>query len=194
MENKDVIDIDSENIIGKATQSFYRVLSILKNEFKIFEFLPNKLISYKKLNNAGIIEEDIKRFIENVYNFGREEIFTIKSLKEQGFKDKLEDLGFEDWFYASLLTSDNRFKFKKLMNTILFRKGNEKVTLGDFIENIIVKYKSIDIYDLQNFLVEYYGIETEKYKILENIKDKNLYYNEIMEKAYIDYDRYLEEV
>ncbi|RRD38934.1 hypothetical protein EII29_09055 [Leptotrichia sp. OH3620_COT-345] len=190
LKSKDTIDLNSEYIKGRHTSSFYRVFNILKNEFQIFEYLPNKIISLQKLNIYGIELNDLKEYIENVHNFNTEELFTIKSLKKWGFKDKIEDLGFEEWFYASVLSSDSRFKFRKTNNTILF--GKEKVTVGDFVKYVVVSNTGINIYKLQDYLFQYYEIKIEKYKLIENIKEKNLYYDQIMETTYIDYNKYLE--
>ena len=70
----------------------------------------------------------------------------------------------------------------------------ENLNLSDFIEWIILDKIKIDIYDLLDLLWEKYSIKTEKYKIISAAKEKNLYYDEIMETVYIDYDTYFEEI
>lgn len=77
---------------------------------------------------------------------------------------------------------------------MILRKSKTSLTMSDLIEQIVYDYRKIDIYDLIDFLRETYGIRSEKHKILEMIREKDLYYDEIMEKVYIDYDEYFEEI
>ncbi len=194
IKNKKIINLETDDIKLIKNMSFYNIINNAKKNYQLFEISENKYITPNNLLNDEITLEKIENYIDEVYRFNNDDIFTIKSLRKKGFKHTFEELGFDNYFYATLIGLDNRFRMQKNKGTILLREGKEKVTTGDFVEKIVVQDKSIDIYDLQEKLDEIYGLKIEKYKILENLKEKNLYYNEIMEKAYIDYDTYFEEV
>ena len=74
------------------------------------------------------------------------------------------------------------------------RLGKEKFTLPDFIAWLVERESKIDIYDLEKLCREYYGVVIDRYKLLSVAKNAGLYYDEIMETVYIDYDTYFEEV
>lgn len=76
----------------------------------------------------------------------------------------------------------------------VFIKGNQEVTLGLFIEFLVEYEKSIDIYDLNELLLDTYGLNAERYRMISIINNSSMYYDPIMEKIYIDYDTYFEEV
>jgi hypothetical protein len=177
-----------------STQIYYHALQDLANQFEIVEFLPNEFINIRRLEQGGVTKEMLKDFINDMYEFEGDELFTISYLRKRGFEHKLDELGFDDWFYASLLRRDRRFKFRRFGRAVLFRKGNDIVTLDELVEHIVTRHRSIDTYDLIEFISQEYGIKVDPYSIPQMAKEKNLYYDKIMEKVYIDYDEYFEEV
>lgn len=177
-----------------CSQTFYHVLTILKEEFEIIEFSPNKFVRIRRLEAAGMGRNLLQEFINEAYDFVGDELFTIKYLRINGFEHSLDELGFDDWFYSSLLKCDCRFKFRRVDKTILFQKGSKAITLNDLIEYVVCKYRSINIYDLVDEINSEYGIKIDIRKIPYMSKEKDLYFNAIMEKVYIDYDEYFEEV
>ena len=176
--------------------SYTTILYDLKNRYEIIEFEPFCYINIRRLNNIGVYFDDIHAYCECVaqhIDFG--EYFTVASLRNSGFEHTLDDLGFGDVFYASLLTGDNRFYCQRMGsgNIKVFRKGTPGVSLKGFLEYIIAKEVSIDIYDFVNLLIDKYGINIDKYKIISAVKNTSMYYDIITKKVYIDYDTYLEE-
>lgn len=192
--NDDIFDATLLDSRLTCCQTYYNALQILKEKSVIIEFMPNKFVNIRRLEQKGICRENLKKFTDDVYEFIGDEIFTIKSLNGRGFEHELYALGFDDWFYSSLLRCDNRFKFRRFEGNVLFRRGVEAISLNDLVQNIVSKYRSIDIYDLSEIINDIYGISVDKSRIPYIIKEKELYYNAIMEKVYIDYDEYFEEV
>ena len=62
-----------------------------------------------------------------------------------------------------------------------------------FISNLPFFSIKFNLY-LIDYIDSEYGIKLEKYKVVNIAKEKELYYDAIMEKIYIDYDEYFEEV
>ena len=154
------------------------------------------LINILRLNEVGVTVADLDDYCQCVREFVKDDrFFTIQSIRQEGFYHKLDELAFEDWFYSSIVVEDKenvsslRYSWNRIM-----RLGKSQFNLSDFIEWIILDKIKIDIYDLLDLLWEKYSIKTEKYKIISAAKEKNLYYDEIMETVYIDYDTYFEEI
>ena len=168
----------------------------LMNQRIITEFSPQQYINISRLNEVGVTVADLDDYCQCVREFVKDDrFFTIQSIRQEGFYHKLDELAFEDWFYSSIVVEDKenvsslRYSWNRIM-----RLGKSQFNLSDFIEWIILDKIKIDIYDLLDLLWEKYSIKTEKYKIISAAKEKNLYYDEIMETVYIDYDTYFEEI
>ena len=125
------------------------------------------------------------------------EYFTVASLRREGFAHPLDDLGFGEWFYGSLLAEDpERFTYRRMGGTRLFCRGRETIQLADFLRWLVEAEPSgrIDIYELQETLEQQYGISLPLHKLTSVIQNSELYYDSIMKAVYIDYDTYLEEI
>ncbi|MDU6114988.1 MAG: DNA-directed RNA polymerase subunit alpha C-terminal domain-containing protein [Paeniclostridium sordellii] len=191
---KDIFDSTLLDSALSTSQTYYVALQSLRTQFEVIEFSQNMFINIRRLKQKGIVKEKLLEYIDRVYEFVGFDIFTIKSLRMKGFEHELDDLGFEDWFYSSILTSDSRFRFRKLNGNILLCVGRDNVALADLVEHIVSNHRKIDIYDLVDYIKYEYGIKVERQKIQQIAKERDLYYDSIMEKVYIDYDEYFEEV
>lgn len=76
--------------------------------------------------------------------------------------------------------------------TTIFRKTKDKFYSYTFLEEIVSKFKSIDIFDLIDYLEDYYGIVWSKEKIISIIEQTSLYYHPVMEMIYQDLDEFYE--
>lgn len=173
------------------------VLKDLQYRFKLIEFAPKSYIALRKFTEAGLSKKDIFDYIDSVEAFTEGRNFTTVWLKNNGFKSPLDLLGFDTYFYDSILKYSNRFSYNPIDKTILFCKGVESATLAKSIEEIVNPLNAVEIYDLIEILRLDFGVNvTEKQLILAVKKKKNteLYYNDIKEKVYKDYDTYYDEI
>jgi hypothetical protein len=76
----------------------------------------------------------------------------------------------------------------------MFVSGNKYISIKSFVVDYLEKVRSIDIDELVSIFEDEYNLRFEKYKIIEESKDTNLYYDRIMEKLYVDYETYFEEI
>ncbi|MBQ3489970.1 MAG: hypothetical protein IJA86_05220 [Clostridia bacterium] len=169
----------------------------LKAQRTVIEFAPLQYIHIRRLNDMGITIEDIEdycRCAKRMVEPG--EYFTIHSLRKRGFSHPLDDLGFDDWFYASLLVEDKEhFSYRRMGGRKLIYYGKTDVTVGQFFETLVFRVQKIDIYDFQALLREDYGLEFSISDIISNhIARTDLYYDSIMETIYMDYETYFEEI
>lgn len=190
--------VDARNI-SKSIQSivaYSSELYRLRANYEIVEFSPLQYINIRRLNAAGVTTDNFEKYCQAVsQNYEKGEYFTITSLRKGGFTHELDDLGFDEWFYASVLLEDReRFSYQRIGGTRVFLRGKSGANLGDMFVWLLEKYQKIDFYDLMDLLENHYGITLPKEKILTIIGGTELYYDKIMEAVYVDYDTYFEEI
>ena len=198
LTDRDVIDMTQENHRYTDLTTYSSELCDLKSQREIVEFLPLQYISLQRLQSAGVDAGDLAEYCAAVSAFTRPgEYFTIASLRQKGLTHPLDDLGFEDWFYGSLLAEDpERFAYRRMGGTRLFCRVRETIQIAGFLHWLVEAEPSgrIDIYELQETLERQYKISIPLYKLIEVAQNSELYYDPIMKAAYIDYDTYLEEI
>ncbi len=182
----------------KGIISFTAQLYKLKAEYEIIEFSPNKYINFRKLKQIDITKEMLRIYCNDVLDFvGGSKYFTLCSLRKEGFSHEFDELGFNEWFYTSILVEDkNNLSYQRIGGNKLMLSGNFDVLLADFLEFIVYEKESlfIDIYELSYRLLEYYNISISIWKLVEVIKNSTMFYDVVSEKVYADYDIYYEEV
>ena len=195
-------DITDANLFPQEysyIQTYSSTLSSLLENRDLIEFLPKKYIKISRLTELfGTTKEDIKQFCRHVNEYTDKPFFTVQSLKKDGFDDPLFELGFDDCFYSSLLFYDREyFAHKKMGGTTLFRVGTQQFAFSDFIEWLLYREESMsmDVYELIDLLYDTYGIRFERYEIKSKIlPGTQMYYSDITEKLYADYEIYFDEI
>lgn len=177
-------------------QIFSQKLMELKRNLEVVEFEPNKIISFKKLEQACITRERIQEYCDAVYDFVSDgEYFSVKSLKSCGFNTELFDLGYSDWFYANLLISDDRFSFGMMFGNLILYKGKANITIKSFEMNLIRGYKCVDVADLLHEMTDKYGCKiSDRAELLYKVQNTEIYYDKVLEKFYANIDLYYEEM
>lgn len=169
----------------------------LKAAYEILEYAPLKYVHFRRLNRAGVEKESLMDYCHKAYHADDSQYFTVYSLQKKGFTHALDELGFGEWFYTSLLSEDKKhFSYRRMGKNKLFRRGGKDVSLIDFLEWILYSSESLslDVYELTEKLSNDYNINLEWYKIVETIKGSAMYYDTITQKVYADYDVYFEEI
>ena len=162
----------------------------------ITDYQPGKFINIRRLEQIGVTKETLETYCAAVSRaVPRGGLFTIESLRSSGFEHPLDDLGFEPWFYSSVLAADKeRFSIRRLGSTRIICSGIRDVQLSDLIVSIVERERQYEIHDLNEYLSDYYGIVIPLEKLKSVIGGTDLYYDKIMETVYVDYDTYFEEV
>lgn len=192
--------LDTENLEGayKYIISYTQELQKLRDDFELLEFSQKKYLKLSKLEKFEITKIYIEKFIQKVIDFIPDNrIFTYTYLQNLGFYHEFEELGFEEYFYSSILSRKKQeFSSLKKYGAILLRKGNLPIGLLEIIEILISTKEelSLDIYEIINSLEKEYGIKISKSQILEQTKESRIYYSQITEKVYGDYEIYYEEI
>ena len=195
LTKNDVTDISGMSRRYSGIMQYSVVLAELKDDYTIIEFEPYQCINIRKLEKMGIDKSKLKNYCDEVYEITRSTTyFTVESLQKSGFSSSLDNLGFEPWFYSSLLREDNRFSYKKIGGTVLFDTTRCEVSTQDFILHIVSEFKSIEIDELVEYIKEKFCIILDKNDLKWRIKNTELYFDEIMQKIYNEYNTYYEEI
>jgi hypothetical protein len=200
---REIVDASQFHSRLNIITMYNQVWKGLRRDYDIIEFEPMQYINISRLQKLGITKERLHSFCDEVYNFVEQNsYFTIEYIKRQGFTSDIDSLGFDTQFYISLLREDPRFASWQMGGNILFFAGeikmfvsrNNYISIKSFVVDYLEKVRSIDIDELVSIFEDEYNLKLEKSKIIEESKNTNLYYDRIMEKLYVDYDTYFEEI
>ncbi len=193
---KDVADLMGISRRFTGIQMYAQCLARARHERKIIEFEPYQYINLRRLERMGIGLEQLQNYCDQVWCCldGDGDYFSIHSLRQDGFASALDDLGFGELFYGSLLREDDRFSWQKIGKTLIFRIGETPFQTRDFLAHLVEEAGTVEIDEFVQILKERFGVDTDKYNVLEKLKDSDIYYDRIMEKLYADYEIYFEEI
>lgn len=162
-------------------------------------YAPKQYINIHRLEQSGVTKATMEDYCAKVYAFvctSNLDIFTITTLHKLGFSHELDDLGFDNYFYASVLSVDREhFDCCRIAGQWGFSPAGTypSITRSTLIESIVRREGKIEIYDLVARCKEEYGILTNKDDVKLFIDNTSLYYDAIMQTVYANYDLYLEE-
>lgn len=180
--------------------AFSATIKDLKKSWEVFEFEPNQIIHYRRLENVGVTRADLQAFCDAVCDYAEDgSYFSVQSLKKTGFNsDLFDELGFSDWFYGSLLSTDDRFSWSQMFGNYVLYKGHERITTQTFEKTLIEAYGSIDVYDLMTEMTETYGCRNlSRSDLISKVKGTDVYYDEYLDRLYANeglYSRELDEM
>ena len=96
--------------------------------------------------SLGFDRTKLKQYCDEVYAYAKNiDFFTIESLSKQGFTADLESLGFEPWFYSSILREDHRFSHRKMGGTVLFHAAGQEASIRNLVFSILEQESSVDV-------------------------------------------------
>lgn len=173
-----------------AFKIFMQTYTELLKKHVIFRFEKDQIITLRRLEKLGVTEDQICDYCESVQSFVDDETyFTINSLRQDGFSHGLDQLGFETFFYASLLGTDDRFSMQQCFGgTILFNgKVFGQFSKTDFLLSQLREYESIDLDEFIEDINDRFGVRiSNRYDVIQAVKDTEMYYDSIMDKVYRD--------
>ena len=196
LQKDEIIKLDNISLRIKNLPMFVLQVYKLKEDYDIIEFLPNYFIKFSKLEKLGITKEDFRQYCLVVLNFiGKNKYFTLFSLRKEGFYHKLDDLGFEDYFYTSILIEDReRISYKRIGKNKLMHSSNEGSSFEIFLENIVYQQEKlyIEIYELNELLKEKYNLQLNISELINSIKNTSMHYDPVSKIVFADYEIYYE--
>lgn len=196
LTRNDIIDLDRLDKRMGYNQVFAFVLEELRVNFDLLEFERNKYLSFERFSKGApdISKEDLKQFTLDVATFEDEEFFTIKSVRRKGFTSKIDDIGFDEWFYSALLRSNKSIRYSKAGGTFLFSHIDRQFKLGEFFYFLMKRFRKIGIMKFIDYIYDVYGLKFEKAKVTYIISQTSMYYDSTMEKVYLNKEEYYEDI
>lgn len=196
LTKKHIIDLNSLDKRMGYNQVFAFVLEGLRVNFDILEFEKGKYLSFERFSKGApdITKEDLRQFTLDVEAYEDEEFFTIKSIRRKGFTSKIDDIGFDDWFYSALLRSNKNIRYSKTGGSFLFSHMDRQFKLGEFFYFLMKRFRKIGIMKFVDYIYDVYGLKYDKYKIAYIINQTRMYYDSIMEKVYLNKEEYYEDI
>ncbi|MCV6046192.1 sigma factor-like helix-turn-helix DNA-binding protein [Enterococcus faecalis] len=189
--NKEMFEVD-DNRLYLLGSFRYRLFKKLSN-YEVFEYQKDSFISMNKLTNyADITKDDVIELLNEFDLVVSDQYFTVSHIEFVIEKSKFSELGFDNIFYESILKTTKGYRFQRIGGSMVFRKTKNKFYTYELIDEIVFKYKSMDIYDLMEFLDENYGINLSKEKIICSCQKTEMYYNPTMEMIYTDIEKFYE--
>lgn len=175
---------------------FSQILNTLKRDLDVLEYEPGKLVRFEKLAAAGVTKQELRDFRDAVYDYLEDGAwFSAASLRQSGFDAPLYELGFSDWFYGSLLSTDPRFGFSQIFKSIILHKGADEVTARSFETALIRAEGNMDVYDLQRLMEQTYGCTIpDRLDLIYKVADSGVYYDKHLDRLYESEALYWREV
>lgn len=196
LQKNEIVKLDDISSKIKSLPMFTSQIYKLKYVYEIIEFSPNKFVNFIKLKKLGITKEDLKQYCSDVLEFiGKDKYFTTFSLKKNGFYHELDELGFDDYFYTSILIEDkNRISYRRIGKNKLMYSNGEGANFEDFLERIVYKQEKlyIEVYDLNDLLRDEYNIVLDVHDVISSVKSTSMFYDPISKIVFADYEIYYE--
>ena len=190
----DVYDVrDILNHYG-SIQMFNQTYSELLKNHQIFLFEKDQIITLRRMEKLGITEENIEAYCEAVRDFVEDNTyFTLVSLRQDGFTHPLEQLGFDDYFYVSLLGSSEGFSSQRAYGSIVLYRGERtgQFSRADFLVSLLREYESVDLDEFIGDVQNRFGVSIpSRFDVTQAVHGSELYYDSIMDKIYRNKELY----
>lgn len=199
LTSQEIVDLSEYGSKIRAITMYNQIEYSLREEYEILEFEPYKFVNISRLKSFGIEKSDLRSYCNEVKKYvGEDRYFTLPYLRKEGFSSKLDELGFDDFFYEALLSLDPGIFSIVLRSrrngSALLRVGTEMGSKSDFLISIIEKEGSIDKDDLINYCKDNYNIVVNDNALYKGLEDSDVYYDSVMGKYYANYSLYFDEI
>lgn len=196
LTSNDVTDLSMLDKSLIYNQSLYFVLENLRVNFEILEFEKNKYVTFERFSKGaqGITKEDLQQYTIEAVDFCDEEFFTIKSIRKKGFVSKLDELGFDEWFYGALLRANKNIRYSKFGGNFLFSHIGRQFKRSDFFLFLMKKLQKIDIVKFIQYIEDEYGLKIDRSDVTMVVNQSNMYYDQTMERIYLNKELFYEDI
>jgi DNA mismatch repair protein MutH len=189
------IDLTSDEL--KVLQNNSTCIKYIKKAKMSFEIIEFSKYKYRKISyfySFNISKKDFVDFAEKCISESKGDYFTIYSLKKNGMKNNLLEIGFDTYLYESLLKSNDKLKFIYTKNGYLFKATNQSISKANLVVSIIRKEGKRTIDDIMYDFESKYKLSIDEMDLKQIAAQRGLYYNEIMDTIYINHYELLKEI
>ncbi|QNR22486.1 hypothetical protein HNY42_15920 (plasmid) [Exiguobacterium sp. Helios] len=162
---------------------------------QILQLSPGTYVTETCLARAGIREKDISDYRKSVEEWvDAKQFFTLSSLKDNGFKHALDDIGFEDAFYESILSRTGVLKNLRLGKSSIFVKQLGKPKHEQLMKWLMERNKSLLMDDFQLKIKGCLSLTMSEKEIVNLVNNSKHYYSKEFEKIYVSREEYLNSI
>lgn len=191
--DKIILDSDDEALLTSST--FTQALSKLKASYQIIEFCPCSYISSSALENFGINKDVILQYVEEILKIANKDYFSLSKISLKVHNHPIYDLGFETYFYESILKASHKLRYTTIENNVIFKETDECFYISDIIKEWVDRFDYLSISNLIDIFNERFEIcLTQRYNLITASKRAGLYYDQIMDSIFRDKSKFYEEV
>ena len=175
--------------------SVYNALNYYCRELKLFKITDTVYITYLKLKELGMSMDYLLNFISEIEDkYQDTDYFSINNIIADFNTDMFSDLGFDEKFIENIISYRENVNTLRINNYKLFSFINKNLTRRKVIEDMISKYRSISLDELEDEISKNYQIQISVDKLKGYISETEIFYSKIMDKIYLDKNDYYEEV
>lgn len=172
-----------------------RLLKNLERHARLILLDKGFYITDRCLSRAGVTEKDISEYREAVESYVSEgDFFTLVSLRKDGFTHPLEEIGFEDLFYESILLRVGVLKSLCVGKSNVFIKALKKPTPDSFMQWLMGDDGILSIEELQSKASALLANEMAEDDLINIVNRSNYHYSREFEKIYSSHDSYLDSI
>ena len=189
-----------EDIPLYKLNSIYNILRNSEKNFDIIKISNNKYLNFKVLEKAGITKKDLIEYGTRAKKeFLPGEFFTLYSLRNKIGESKLDEEGFDNYFYESLIFHTEGIRKISIDNNNIFyitnMKDKNEYSAKDLVKDIFESRDSMKFSELLKILEDEYGLYIKNhYLIIELLRENKYYYNNVLNKIYVNKLVYLNDI
>lgn len=181
-----------ENRALFKTNEYFNLIQKLEKDLKILKVSDTSYINIEHFEQQGFDKNRFLQFISRVNDFTREgEYFSIISLINNGFSDRLLEDGFELISLDRLISVSDKVKAVSVGFPNIYCRSEVKRNLNDFLIDELLKYGSANVENFTNDLNSKYGLSLDEYNVRTRLIDMGAYYSNVSNKVYILKEDYL---
>ena len=191
--SKKVFQIEDKSIF--KINEYFNTIKKLEKDLKILKISKDSYININYLEERGFDKSKFLKFISSVDEFIKDdEYFSIISLINAGFQDSLLEDGFELISLDRLISISDKVKAVSIGFPNIYCCCDVKKNLNDFLIDELFKWGAANVSDFTDDINSKYGLSLEEYKVKLRLIEAGAYYSDILNKAYIIKEDYLNEV
>lgn len=175
--------------------AFYNALSYYSQHLKLFRIEDGIYITEGKLNELGVSKDKLLRTIDKIREtFKYRDYFSIKNVYTELDLSQFENLGLSEDFVSDIIFNLSDIKTLRINNNKLFCFTDKQLSIAEFMYDMVNKYSSISLDNLEEEIRKNYQIEIPFNKLRDYLYNTNIFYSDTLEKIYSDKNDYYEEV
>lgn len=191
IKNCDIFKLEPEM---EETKYIPQLISRLKMNLNLIPISDCEYITIKKLNEIGITKDILESYSSSlVEKMNDGDYFTLHGIRDSGFEHQLDEYGFEDIFYQTLLNYNPSVSSSTINRVEVYCYGttySKESAVEFFVSCVLRNEDSMDIYEVMDLIQEHFGL------VLDSELKNNpiLYFNPHTLKIYRNKDVFYDEV